>query len=65
MVVRKKEGVRLTPRLRAQVADCSKPLTTHRGVGEEEQVGCRQEGALRCGYAEFWVPVATSRGDAR
>lgn len=46
-------------------ADCLKPLPTHQGLGGEEQVGCRQESGPRGGYAEFWMPMATSGGDAQ
>lgn len=63
VVMRQREEVKLTSRFLTQVADSLKPLTTHQGVGEEAR--CGHEDGFRCGYAEFWVPMATSGEDVR
>lgn len=64
VVMRQREEVKLTSRFLTQVADSLKPLTSHQDVGEEK-VGYGHEGGFRCGYAEFWVPMATSGENVR
>ena len=63
--MRKREQLRLTPRLLTPVADWGGHPSLSRLGEKSSRLGVGREGGFRCGCAEFGMPVATSGEDVQ